>query len=137
MAIFQDVTLAWKDEKFTIPGSKELGAIAIVEEHITFTEMIDALGRGRPPLVAIAKAFAGVLRYAGANVTDEQAYEGMFSGGSLQRKIIDSINTLLVMMVPPSSLAAKTEGVIPSGNPQAAASKRSKRSTKRRSGKAG
>lgn len=60
MAIFQDVTIGWKDEQFTIPGNKVLGAIAIVEEHITFTEMIDALGRGRPPLVAIAKAFAGV-----------------------------------------------------------------------------
>ena len=137
MVIFQDVTLAWKDEEFTIPGNKVLGAIAIVEEHITFTQMIDALGRGRLPLVAIAKAFAGVLRYAGASVTDDEAYEGMFVGGDLQKKVIDSINTLLVMMVPPSQLAAQTEGVIPSGNSQAAASKRSKRSTKRRSGKVG
>jgi hypothetical protein len=137
MAIFQDVKLAWKDEEFTIPGDKVLGAIAIIEEHITFTEMIDALRRGRPKIMAIAKAFAGILRYAGANVTDEEAYEGMFSGGDLQRKIIDSINMLLVMMVPPSALGGKPGGAPPLGKPQATASKRSKRSTKERLGKAG
>jgi hypothetical protein len=137
MGIFQDVTLVWNGDEFTIPGNRVLGAIAIVEEQITFMELTDALARGRPPLLAIARAFAGVLRYAGASVSDEQAYEGMFSGGNVQRQVIDAINTLLVMMVPSSALAADPKGAPPLGKPPAAASKRSRRSTKRRSARAG
>lgn len=135
MAIFQDVTLEWNGEAFTVPSDRVLGAIAIVEEQITFPQLLAALANERAPLVAISKAFAGVLRYAGANVSDEDVYRGMFDG-AVQDQTVASINTLLVMMVPPDAMA-KMEGGNAPGKTQATTRKSSKktgssrRSTKR------
>ena len=131
MGIFQPITLGWNGETYTIPADRVLGAIAVVEEHITFMELIAAT-KGRPQLVAISRAFAGVLRYAGGNFTDDDVYAGMFKQGSAQQQAINAVNTLLVMMVPPDELKGKSAETS-SGNSPAAARKQSGRSTKRRS----
>jgi hypothetical protein len=139
MAIFQPVELSWDGEVFTIPANRVLGAIAVIEEQITFSELVASSSAGRPPMATIAKAFAGVLRYAGSRVTDEEVYAGMFDQGA-QESIALSINTLLVMMVPPGALekhgiakgAAGGVGEAPaSGNREAAAKRSSKRSSRR------
>lgn len=133
MAVFQDIVLSWKGEDSTIPASRVLGAIAIVEEQITFPELLAAMQRGRPPLATIARAYGGVLRYAGAKITDDETYAGMFDAAE-QEQIVASINALLVMMVPPGALAKSNtvtggEASAP-GNSRAAASKSSKRSSR-------
>lgn len=130
MAIFQPVKLGWNGKDYTIPADRVLGAIAVIEEHISFLELIAAT-RGHAPLVAISRAFAGVLRYAGGEISDDEVYAGMFRE-SAQKQAVDAVNTLLVMMVPPDELNGKTVGKS-SGNSQAAVVKRSGRSTKRRS----
>lgn len=131
MGIFQPINFGWNGKTYTIPADQVLGAIAIVEEHITFMELIAAT-KGRPPLVAISRAFAGVLRYAGGDIADDEVYAGMFKHGSAQKQAINAVNTLLVMMVPPEELRGKTVETS-SGNSRAAVRKSSARSTKRRS----
>lgn len=140
MAIFQDISLSWNGAEFTIPASRVLGAIAIVEEQITFPELLLAMQSGKPPLATIARAYGGVLRYAGARVSDDETYAGMFDAAR-QEQVITAINALLVMMVPPDALAkAKRitggEASAP-GNSQAAVSRSSKRSSRRQSAMAG
>jgi hypothetical protein len=132
MGIFQPVIIGWNGEDFTIPANKVLGAIAVVEELVTFPELVAMMESGRPRLLLIARAYAGVLRYAGATVTDEETYAGMFNG-TQQQQIAEAINALLVMMVPPSAMA-EPQGKLKAaaGNLKAAGSGRSKPSTRRR-----
>ena len=140
MAIFRDIGLSWKGDAFTIPASRVLGAIAIVEDHITFPELLLAMQSGKPPLAVIARAYGGVLRYAGARVTNDETYAGMFDAAR-QEQVITAINALLVMMVPPDALAKAnriTGGEAPApGNSRTAAPKLSRHSSKRRSAAAG
>ena len=136
MAIFEEVRLAWKDDEIVIPANRVLSAIAVVEEQITFSELISCMQRAKPPLVAISKAFAGVLRFGGLRVTDEEVYAGMFETNVAER-VIHAVNTLLMMMTPPAALATPAATVAPAakakpGNAAAGARKPSKASTKPR-----
>ena len=141
MGIFRDVTLVWKGEAFVIPATQVLGAIAIVEEQITFMELIVSMQKGKPPLVQIARAYGGVLRYAGAKVTDEETYAGIFDPVR-HKKIMAAVNMLLVMMVPTDALAgdAKSlagEAPAPGNRKAASAARPSRRSSRRRLAAAG
>ncbi len=133
MAIFQDISLSWNGAEFVIPANRVLSAIAVVEETITFSELIACMQRGKPPLAAISGAFAGLLRFAGAKVPAEEVYAGMFTG-QVAEKVIEAVNILLMMMMPPASIAGLKVGSDQAkrGN-RGAASKPSKRSTRRRS----
>lgn len=97
--------LGWKDKDYVIPADQVMMAIGIVEDVITYAEMISAAQTGRWPLQKISRAYGELLRFAGARVSDEEIYEGLFLGGALRDKIVASVNTLMVMMTPPSALA--------------------------------
>ncbi len=75
---FEDVTLSWQGQSFTVPANKQMMLIAKIE---------DALGgengdlplsvlfrRQGPPHTRLAAAFGAALRHAGAKVTDEEIY---------------------------------------------------------------
>ena len=128
MAIFQSITLGWNAQEFIVPSDKVLGAIGVVEDVVTFPELI-AMMSGKPNMSRLARAYGAVLRYAGARITDEEIYDGLFKPGEVHHQIATAINTLLAMMTPPSALGATSEG----NSPRAPArSKSSKHSTKRR-----
>jgi hypothetical protein len=103
MSIFEEVSLKWGDQEYKIEPTKVMGAIAKIEEVITLKELLDYFQKGDAPIVKLSMAFGSVLRYAGARVTDEEVYAGMFEDG-LQDSIVASIYNLLFMMVPPSAL---------------------------------
>lgn len=104
---FDDARFTWKGQTFVIPANAILGAIARVEDVFTFHELLAYSGRQTAPIGKLAEAFGAVLRYAGANVTNDEVYEGMFGslaegqGGAAQT----AIRTLALMMVPKSKRA--------------------------------
>ena len=109
MKIFEDVTLTWKGQDYTIESTKIMGAIAKIEEVITLKELGEYAQKGDAPMAKLAMAFASVLRYSGAKVGDDEVYAGLFSGES-GASVMESLSSLLTMMIPPSALQSKKQG---------------------------
>jgi hypothetical protein len=140
MAIFEKITLGWRDRDYVIPADKVMMAIAVVDEIITYGELCMIAQIGRPPLAKLAQAYGAVLRFAGAKVSDEEVYEGMFTDGQLLERVAAAVNTLVVMMTPPSAVAGAKAVAAKPGNldrAKAARPRLSKRSTGRSSAMAG
>lgn len=120
---FDDIRLTWNGQTFVIPSDRVLGAIARVEDVITFHELLAYSGRSTAPVGKLAEAYGILLRYAGADVTDDAVYVGMFGnltegfGGTVR----ESIETLMLMMIPkderqkgkPEPAAGKPQGSRP------------------------
>jgi hypothetical protein len=109
--VFQDVHLSWRGQPFTIPARKIMGAIAVIERHITLKELGSAAReRETVPLSPLASAWAAVLSYAGAGeVSNEEIYRDMLGGGAGDT-IIPAIEGLMAMMIPPAQLASAPAG---------------------------
>jgi hypothetical protein len=131
--MFAPVELTWADQSYVIPPDRVLGAVAVVEEHLTMAELAQEAQTGRMRLARLSRAFGALLRYAGGRITDDEVYAGIFEGdpGAVRERIVTGVNTLMALMVPPAMEAA------PRGNASTAVVKPSKRSTRRSSGVAG
>lgn len=115
MAIFDSRTVVWRGTEYVIPATRIMGAIATIEEVITLVELSTSMKEGKPPLHKIAKAYAGVLRYAGAKATDEEVYAGMFANGLNPDQILAATYGLMELMIPKQPLPA-APGVASQGN---------------------
>lgn len=101
--IFQEIVLTWKGTTFKIAPTQVMRAIAVAEDHITLGELsAGAANPGTVKFTKLAAAYGAVLRYAGAPVTDEQVYEGLFGAEDGKRGALSAIVGLLQMMVPES-----------------------------------
>ena len=136
MSIFEDIKLAWDGRDYVIPSDRVMGAIARIEDVVTLGELQRYSEKQAAPLAKVAMAYGTVLRYAGANVTDDQVYAGIFSGEApnQQDSIVTSIYTLLAMMLPPEAMrsGSKDEDT-PQGNAPTTAARSSRKATRRRS----
>lgn len=103
MGIFQPVTFKWKEQEYTVQANQVMGLIAQIEDVITLAELLKRKGA---PLAKVAMAYAAALRYAGAKVSDEEIYKGMFSSNASET-IQAAIAGLLSMMIPPEEVAEK------------------------------
>lgn len=132
---FDDLSFEWAGQTYNVPAHRVLGAIARVEDVITLHELQRYGEKGSTPLAKLSMAYGALLRYAGAKVTDVEIYEAMFGSGKVESSsIVESIITLVAMMVPPSA-QNKNEGKSKLGNAPAAAvmNASSKKPTKLRS----
>lgn len=101
---FDDLSFEWAGKTYNLPAHKVLGAIARVEDIITLHELQRYGQKGSTPLAKLAMAYGVLLRYTGANVSDNEIYEAMFGTGNIDSNaIIESIVTLVAMMIPPSA----------------------------------
>lgn len=107
--IFAPVVMSWEGVEYTIPAANMLHCIAEVENVLTLGELANARERARLPLAKLAIAYGIALRYAGATVSDEEVYAGMFkdAGAELQQRSFGAIVTLQALMVPPAHLRAE------------------------------
>jgi len=134
--VFEDITLSWGGQTYTIPSDRVMPAIARVEEIVTLVELIEM--SKKPRLSVIAEAYATVLRLAGASVTTEEVYAGMFSGAQGQIAVAGSLRGLLSMMIPPSAVdkltaqGSEEAPPPPAGKKITPADKSSKRPIRRR-----
>jgi len=99
--MFEPYELRWRGTTYQIPANRMLGAIASAEEVITLAELARAMQQSAPPLTRIARAYGAVLRYAGAKVTDEEVYIGMFEDPGAD--VLAAASGLLALMVPPNA----------------------------------
>lgn len=147
MGAFDPIELEWRGRTYPIPPRKVLGAIARVEEHLTFAELLAFGGRNTVATARLALAYGALLRYAGADVSDEDVYEGMFaaqvSAAESADAIVTAVALLMSMMIPPGArqkpVLAPGETEAPPANPPLsgkAASKASSRSASARAGAA-
>jgi len=104
MSVFAEVKLNWEGREYVIPPDRVLGAIASVEEFITLNELAQKMRKNAPPLATLAKAYAALLRYAGAKIDDDAVYAGMFVAGG--GEVVTAVAALLGLMIPPSLLGA-------------------------------
>ena len=139
MSVFQPVTFEWKGDDYTIPADKVLPIIADVESIITFVELAAALDSGtKVPLATLSMVYGMVLRYAGADVSDDECYEAMFGDTGQNSNMAMAMQTLVYMMMPPGVLkklqaAEAVDGDAPSGPKKTSAS--SNRASRRSVGK--
>jgi hypothetical protein len=129
--MFEKVILSWEGRDYVIPADKVTEAIAIVEEIIGLPELSVALSTGRPPMMRIARAYASMLTYAGANgVNEAGVYAGMFSEGDMKTRIHAAVMGLMQIMIPPGALKDAVGAEASTAEP-VSKKKSSKRYTKR------
>lgn len=114
---FEDVTLSWQGEDYTVPANNVLMLIMRIEDALSGNsgeQAINVLLRnGGPPHSRLSAAFGAALRHAGAQVSDAEIYlsiqRDMASGGSAAMEVVtSSVIALLGIMSPP--LAAQVAG---------------------------
>jgi hypothetical protein len=118
---FDDATLGWRGEEYTVPADQQLMLIARVEDALEMggnERALHVLLRpGGPSHTRLARAFGAALRYAGAQVTDDEVYLSIQSdladgrtdaAGAAQAAIL----SLLAIISPPVAmkLAGAAEG---------------------------
>ncbi|MBD3803559.1 MAG: hypothetical protein IE919_10015 [Thioclava sp.] len=75
---FEPVTLSWGGKSYTVPADRQLMLIAEIEDALsdgTGTPAVLVLMRkGGPSYARLAGALGAALRYAGAEVSDQEIY---------------------------------------------------------------
>jgi len=101
--MMQDFTLPWRDETKIITAKRIVGAVAVVESHITVFDLCDSIATCKfPPVSTLTRAYFALLRYAGFNVTDTDVYEWLLSDGANLQNVTECLNTLMELMIPES-----------------------------------
>ena len=102
MSGFNPIELRWKGKPYTIPANSVLKAIASVEEVVTRRELCEMLATERPKAVLVSSAFAQLLRYAGVEITDEEAYVSILSEGATGQGQLEALALLITQLLPSS-----------------------------------
>lgn len=102
--IFDEIKLTWNGREYKIAPDRVMKCIAMVEDVLTMVQLHRYRERADLPLGKLAQAFGIVLRYAGAQVTDEEVYEGIFKSEDTRGTALGAVMTLQMMMIPPSAL---------------------------------
>ncbi len=97
MAVFREMTIAWKGKEYTFTPSMRLMR-SIEMGDISFTDIAVRTSQGRPPISHIAFVLAKMLQSAGAKVTDEDVYEELVTGD--QESITALISLVLTAFSP-------------------------------------
>jgi hypothetical protein len=111
MGVFTDIELDWGGKVFTIRGQRVMGAISRIEDVITMPELQAYSLKGTYPLAKLCAAYASMLRYAGARVSDEEVYALCFAGEREQEAVVMGVMNLMKMMLP-ASARAKMEAAL-------------------------
>lgn len=118
MGVFAEVRLNWKGRDYVIPPDRVMRAIAVVEDVVTIAELgeMATIPKARK-LTRLAEAFGAVLRFAGAEASDEEVYAGLFDKNS-KGAAIQAVMALLAMMMPPAAVVEAGDAT--SGKPKPA-----------------
>lgn len=105
--MFQQLTYEWEGRSYVLPPDRVLRTIAAVEEVLTLGQLHNYQRQGTLPMAKLAQAFGIMLRAAGAMVTDEQVYNGMFGEGKatdVRDRMLAATVSLQMLMIPPERL---------------------------------
>jgi len=103
--MFEPIKLHWAGQDYSLPADEVLRTIADVEEILTLGELyVFQAQRKTVPLAKLSLAYATVLRHAGARVSGDDIFAGLFRDGDLQAKALQAIAVLQLLMLPPEQL---------------------------------
>ena len=108
-AIFDPIELTWNGKTYRIESHNILKAIARVEEHFTLVQLIEQAKTNSVSTSKLAMAYGTVLRFAGAEVTDEEVFEGVLGVGTMKAEDMATHLTTLLSMLLPRSVKALAE----------------------------
>lgn len=133
--VFKPVKFEWRGDEYVLPARQVLETLGKIEDVLTLRDLIEIRRSGSPPLAKLAQAFAIALQDAGAQVTPDDVYQGIFAdalhdGAELMLTVIGMLYTL---MVPPSEMG----GDAAPGKSRPAAGESSRSSTRQRSARDG
>lgn len=120
MSDFETVNLTWKGKAYRIAPDRVMRAIAVVEEKVTLSELVEMQSTNRIKISVLAEAYANLLRYAGAEVKDAEVYRGMFANAGDAQAAHAAVEGLFKILLPPGSM---TEAP-PKGKPSRAERRR-------------
>lgn len=110
---FSPVHLSWKGEKFTVPADRQLQLILEIEDALAGASGQQAIAvlmqRGGPSYARLSQAYGAALRYAGADVSDDEIYLSIMSDmaegkADAAAKTQTAILALLAIIAPPVAL---------------------------------
>ena len=104
----QDIYIEWKGNEYCIPHNKVMGTIAKVESVVTLSELHEYINSNKIPYSKLAAAYAIFLRQAGADASDAEVYEAIFTG-DLNDSPVDILYGLVTLMLPPSAIQAQED----------------------------
>ncbi len=97
MPLFDQVTLTWDGRNYVITPSRVLRAIAKIEDVITLQQLSKA---AQVPFAKLALAYHALLKFAGADVSEEDVYEKLWGEAGEGENAVVMVNALLAMMLP-------------------------------------
>lgn len=111
MAIFEEVVLKWRDQEYKIPPRRVLECIAAVEvTGLALQDLVTDADSARVPIGRLSRALGAALRFAGAQVTDDEIYDGLFNDpATLQTQALAAVVTLQLLMIPPARMREAQE----------------------------
>jgi hypothetical protein len=109
--MFEDVTLSWKDETFTVPANEQMVLIAKLETALRGDSGRQPLSilmqKEGPSYGELARAYGAALRHAGAKVSDSEVYMSIqedltsLKGVKLTEKLQAATIAIISIMSPP------------------------------------
>lgn len=104
--VFEDFHLEFSGKRYTIKHDRVLPAIAVVESVVTMAELVDMATGNKAAFrfTQISEAYAKVLRFAGADVDNDEVYAGMFGTTDGRQNALGAVQMLLTMMMPQSAI---------------------------------
>jgi hypothetical protein len=106
MGIFTDIEMVWGGRTYTIKSHRVMGAIAQIEDVVTFNEIAAFMQRGTAPMARLCQGYAAALKYAGARVTGEDIYRAVYAEPEKQVIVLKAVTGLLALALPPEKRAA-------------------------------
>ncbi len=79
-AVYQEITLTWKDEEYTIRPTMRL--MQDIEQQFSLSRVAHRITQGDTPLSHMAAIVAIMLRSAGCKVTDDDVFQELLQGSS-------------------------------------------------------
>ncbi|TCP43932.1 hypothetical protein [Rhodovulum marinum] len=107
---FEPVTLKWRGESFRVEAEDQLRLIAEIEDALADKSGTPAvlvlMRKGGPSYARLSRAYGAALRYAGADVSDDEIYlsltETIAEGDlALALQVQSAILGLLAIIAPP------------------------------------
>ena len=98
MAINKTIKLSWHGVEYSTSMTMRL--VEKIEEHINLGVMVQQCSVGDLRFSKAARLIELVLQDAGAYVTAEEVFEGLFSGGEDIKGTVDAVTAILSTIFP-------------------------------------
>lgn len=113
---FEEVTLTWKGEQYVVPAERQLMLVAKIEDALETASgepaIVTLTKAGGPSQARLSSAFGAALRYAGADVSDEEIYLSIMADFAEQNadvavKVQSAVLALISIIAPPLGAALR------------------------------